>query len=252
MALLREALTEPGRVAECYHLFHNYSLSNALWVAGQLDARGEVLAPIASFHRWKELGRVVKKGSKALMMCMPMTVGAKAKADTTPDGTAKDDGEGERRVLFIARRNWFALHHTEPLDGAEPQDLEAPALADWNSERALSALGITREDFHSANGNCQGYALPRARRVAVSPLAAEPIKTLCHEIAHVLLHSEQGRIEDGAQLTRRVAEVEAESAAYLVCAVLCCGDLEASRGYIQHWMQDTASAEQVTEKHARR
>ena len=61
LALLHDALTEPGRVSACYRMFHSYSLSNALWVAGQLWARGEPLAPIASFHRWRELGRVVKK-----------------------------------------------------------------------------------------------------------------------------------------------------------------------------------------------
>jgi len=250
MALLREALTQPGRVAECYHLFHSYSLSNALWVAGQLWARGEALAPIASFNRWKELGRVVKKGSKALMMSMPVTV--KAKADAKPEDDAQDGGKGKAsHTLFIARRNWFALHQTEPLEGAEPHDLEAKAPATWNPAHALAALGITREDFQSSDGNCQGYALPESRRVAVSPLAVEPIKTLCHELAHCLLHSEQGRIEDGPELTRSLAEVEAESVAYLCCAVLSCGNLEASRGYIQHWLQDT-SAEQVTEKHARR
>ena len=246
MALLHEALTQPGRVAECYHLFHTYSLSNALWVAGQLWARGEALAPIASFHRWKELGRVVKKGSKALMMSMPVTIKTKADAKTQ-DAVTKEG----RRLIFMVRRNWFALHQTEPREGAEPHDLEAKAPATWNPAHALATLGITREDFQSGNGNCQGYALPESRRVAVSPLAVEPIKTLCHEIAHCLLHSEQGRIEDGPELTRSLAEVEAESVAYLCCAVLGCGNLEASRGYIQHWMQD-ASAEQVTEKHARR
>ena len=63
LALLHEALTQPGRVAECYHLFHRYSFGNALWIAEQLEARGEPLAPIASFNRWRELGRRVKKGS---------------------------------------------------------------------------------------------------------------------------------------------------------------------------------------------
>lgn len=248
LALLHEALTQPGRVAECYSMFHSYSLSNALWIAGQLWARSEPLAPIASFHRWKELGRVVKKGSKALAMSMPVTV--KAKADTqAQDAETTADG---RRVLFVVRRHWFALHQTEPMEGAEPQTIETPT-PDWNAERALEALEITRENFQHTNGNVQGYAEPDARRVAVSPLAVNPIKTLLHEIAHCLLHSEQGRIEDAAELTHSLAEVEAESVAYLCCAVLGLPGLDESRGYVQGWLACSGrDAEAFTGQHARR
>ena len=250
MALLHEALTQPGRVSECYRMFHSYSLSNALWIAGQLWARGEALSPIASFHRWKELGRVVKKGSKALAMSMPVTVKAKADAKSADANPGTED-EG-RRVIFVVRRNWFALHHTEPMEGAEPQTLETQT-PEWNAERALAALEITREPFEHYNGNVQGYALPNERRVAVSPLAVNPAKTLFHEIAHCLLHSEQARIEDAAELTQSLAEVEAESVAYLCCAVLDLPGLEESRGYVQGWLaRSGCNAEQFTDQHARR
>lgn len=251
LAMLHDALTEPGRISKAYSLFHSYSFGNALWIAEQLDARGEPLAPIASFNRWRELGRVVKKGSKALCMSMPVTV--KAKADTkqadADSGTEQDDS---RRVLFVVRRHWFALHHTVPMAGAEPQAIETVA-PDWNAGRALEALGITCEDFEHTNGNVQGYAKPEARRVAVSPLAVNPAKTLFHEIAHCLLHSEQARIEDGAELTRDLAEVEAESVAYLCCAVLELPGLEEARGYVQDWLAGSGcDAERFTDKHARR
>ncbi len=126
--------------------------------------------------------------------------------------------------------------------------LASPA---WSAERALVALDITREAFECSNGNVQGYAKPEAHRVAVSPLAVNLAKTLFHEIAHCLLHSAQARMQDTAELTRSLAEVEAESVAYLVGAALGFGDLEASRGYIQAWMGD-ATAEQITDRHARR
>ena len=248
LALLCEALTQPGRVAACYSMFHSYSLSNALWIAGQLWARGEPLAPIASFHRWRELGRIVQKGSKALCMCMPVTV--KAKADTQAQDA--ETTEGGRRVLFVVRRHWFALHQTEPMEGTEPKTIETPT-PDWSAERALEALAITRENFQHINGNVQGYAEPDARRVAVSPLAVNPIKTLLHEIAHCLLHSEQGRIEDAAERTHSLAEVEAESVAYLCCAVLGLPGLDESRGYVQGWLARSGrDAEAFTGQHARR
>ncbi|MCK9367407.1 MAG: ArdC-like ssDNA-binding domain-containing protein [Metallibacterium scheffleri] len=249
LAMLHDALTEPGRISKAYTLFHSYSFGNALWIAGQLWARGEPLAPIASFNRWRELGRVVKKGSKALCMSMPVTVKAKADRAKADDSADQDDG---RRVLFVVRRNWFALHHTEPMAGSEPQAIET-AAPDWNAGRALEALDITREDFEHTNGNVQGYARPNARRVAVSPLAVNPAKTLFHEIAHCLLHSEQARMEDAADLTRDLAEVEAESVAYLCCAVLGVPGLEEARGYVQDWLAGSGcDAETFTDKHARR
>ncbi|MDE2344446.1 MAG: ImmA/IrrE family metallo-endopeptidase [Betaproteobacteria bacterium] len=252
LAMLREALTEPGRISKAYTLFHAYSFGNALWIAEQLDARGEPLAPIASFNRWKELGRVVKKGSKALCMSMPVTVKAKVdtkQAEGADPGTEDDSG---RRVLFMVRRNWFALHHTEPLDGSEPQAIET-TTPDWNAQRALASLDITREDFQHTNGNVQGYVKPNTRCVAVSPLAVNPAKTLFHEIAHCLLHSDQARIEDGAELGRDRCEVEAESVAYLCCAVLGLPGLEESRGYVQDWLAGSGcDAESFTDKHARR
>jgi antirestriction protein ArdC len=248
LALLREALTEPGRISKAYSLFHRYSIGNALWIAEQLEARGEPLAPIASFKRWQELGRQVRKGSKAIAMYMPVTVKDKAEQDGQSD--KQDDAEHKRR-LFIVRRNWFALHQTEPKAGSEAQAIETQAPEGWEPARALQALGITREAFEHVNGNVQGYARPNARALAINPMAAEPIKTLCHEIAHCLLHAEQAQIDDGAELDRSAMEVEAESVAYLVCATLGTGDLASSRAYIQGWLSG-ASADDFTAKHARR
>ena len=89
--------------------------------------------------------------------------------------------------------------------------------------------------------------------MAVSPLAVNPAKTLMHEIAHCLLHSDQARIEDAAELTQSLAEVEAESVAYLCCAVLGLPGLEESRGYVQGWLARSGSdADTFTDKHARR
>ncbi len=245
LALLHEALTEPGRAAACYRLFHRYSLGNALWLAQQLAERGEPLAPVASFKRWQELGRNVRKGSKALMLCMPVTVKPKAQ-ERKPD-EAQDDAQGVRR-FFVVRRNWFALQQTE---GADVADLAAQAPADWNPERALQTLGIARVPFEHYDGNCQGYAQPSVQRLAINPLAAHPLKTLCHELAHCLLHTEAAMISDGLDLDRSAEEVEAESVAYLCSAALGLGALDTSRGYIQGWL-GSADPEAFTAAHARR
>jgi hypothetical protein len=45
----------------------------SIWAMMQCAIRGIEPGPLASFNRWKELGRHVKKGEKALTLCMPVT-----------------------------------------------------------------------------------------------------------------------------------------------------------------------------------
>jgi hypothetical protein len=47
------------------------------------------LSPIASFNRWKELGRHVKRGEKAITLCMPVTCKRVIKEEG-PDGNDTD------------------------------------------------------------------------------------------------------------------------------------------------------------------
>ena len=61
-ALLNEAVTKPGFIHEAYSRFHNYSLGNQLLALFQCLARGIQPGPLATFPRWKELGRHVKRG----------------------------------------------------------------------------------------------------------------------------------------------------------------------------------------------
>jgi len=71
--LLQEAVSKPGVLMRAYSLFWNYSLGNQILALIQANQRGIPLGPIASFNRWKELGRHVKKGEKAIELCMPVT-----------------------------------------------------------------------------------------------------------------------------------------------------------------------------------
>ena len=66
-------------------------------------------------------------------------------------------------------------------------DGRPPLIPEWNEQKALGALNIQRVEFEDLDGNTQGYA-KRGGKIAVSPIAALPHKTLFHEIAHSLLH----------------------------------------------------------------
>lgn len=246
-ALFDQALTQPGVMSKAYSVFHEYSLGNAFLAACQLFDRKLPLSPIATFNKWKELGRMVKKGEKAIQLVMPVQVKIKSKEEEGEAGITGQDQGAATKTIFILKNNWFALCQT---DGAEyAQDVAIPK---WDKARALASLGITEQDFNSMSGNAQGYAIPNEKKLAINPLAALPWKTTFHEMAHCLLHSAEAQMADGEMLQRCIKEAEAESVAYLCCATLELPGLEQSRAYIQHWLGSEEQSEEFKKKSAAR
>ena len=72
--LLQDAVNKPGSIMQAYSAFHHYSLGNQLLALFECNARGIEPGPINTFLAWKELGRYVKKGERAITLCMPVTV----------------------------------------------------------------------------------------------------------------------------------------------------------------------------------
>jgi len=220
--LLQQAVTEPGIISRAYSAFHGYSFGNQLLAWAQCVQRGIAPGPIATFVGWKDKGRHVRRGERAIVLCMPVTV--KRKCEHEEDATDRPDVF----TRFVFRPNWFVLAQT---DGEELAPVTIPA---WDRARALATLDVTEEPFGHLDGNVQGYA--RQRTIAVSPVAAMPHKTTFHEVAHVLLgHTSEGEQADGEMTPRNLRECEAESVALLCCAALDLPGVEFSRGYIQAW-----------------
>ncbi len=203
----------------------------------QCFERGIQPGPLATFPKWKELGRHVSKGEKALTLCMPLTC-KRNRTVTKEDGTEQE--EEFTFTHFTYKAHWFVLAQTE---GAEYQP---PALSQWSEQTALSALNIQRVEFEDLDGNTQGYA-KRGRKIAISPIAAQHHKTLFHELAHVFLgHTGDGDLSDSEVISRDIREAEA-------VALLCCESLglpgaEFSRGYIQSWCQGQAISERSAQR----
>jgi antirestriction protein ArdC len=96
--------------------------------------------------------------------------------------------------------------------------------------------------------NCHGYA-KRGRKIAVSPIAAIPVKTLFHEAGHVMLgHTDEGDLADNERTPRDVREMEAEAVSLLCCESLGLPGAEYSRGYIQSWGQGQAFTERSAQR----
>jgi hypothetical protein len=229
--LLDEAVTRPGLLLEAYTAFHSYSIGNQILAIVQCKERGLPTGPLSTFPGWKAKGRYVKKGEKALMLCMPLV------------GKTKDEtGEAAPYVHFAFKPRWFVLAQTEGEEYAPPD------IPEWDKARALLSLNITETPFELLTGSVQGYA--RKRSISVSPIASVPHKTTFHELAHVCLgHTTEADFNDGEATPRNLQEVEAECVALICCETLGLDGAEYARGYIQHWR---ATGEPIPEHSAQR
>jgi len=217
--LLESAVSDPGILSAAYQQFHTYSLGNQLLAWSQCLARDLPPGPMATYPRWRELGRQVRKGERAITLCQPVTVKRRPAEQTDPD-------DAEVYTRFIYRPHWFVLAQT---DGP---DLPAIPMPTWDRSTALEALGVTEVPFDATDGNVLGFA--RQRTIAINPVNPLAYKTLFHEVAHVLLgHTAEGDQADGERTPRNLRECEAE--ALLCCAALDLPGVDCCRGYIQHW-----------------
>ena len=172
-ALLIEAVKKPGMMMQAYSAFHNYSIGNQILAIVQCQLRGLEPGPINTFPGWQELGRTVKRGERALTLCMPIT--RKARDEEAQENEAEN---GQRTFTsFVYKPRWFVVSQTVG------DDFTPPALTVWQSDRALATLDIQEIPFTHTDGNCQGYA--KKRQIAINPVAQLPHKTLFHEMAHL-------------------------------------------------------------------
>jgi len=242
-ALLVEAVNKPGLILEAYNAFHRYSVGNQLLALVQCQLRGIQPGPINTFPKWQELGRHVKRGERALTLCMPIT---RKRRDENAD-TNDEPSREHTYTSFAHRARWFVISQTEG------EELAAMPIPQWDAEQAVANLNIERIDFDSTDGNCQGFA--RKRQIAINPVAQLPYKTLFHEAAHVTLgHTAEGDFADGETTPRSLREVEAEGVALLCCESLGLEGAAYCRGYIQNWLsQGTGSnADAIPEKSAQK
>ena len=223
--LLQSAVHEPGILSQAYQQFHSYSVGNQLLAWSQCADRELQPGPMATYPRWRELGRQVKKGERAITLCMPITVKRK-RAEVVPEPDT--DQPRDTMTWFVCKARWFVLSQTE----GEP--LPEPEIPEWDAARALEVLSVQEIPFDHVDGNCLGLA--RDRSIAINPVNPLPHKTRFHELAHVLLgHTAEGVQADGELTPRNLRECEAEAVALLCCAALELPGVDECRGYIQSW-----------------
>lgn len=221
--LLEQALTVEGSLGNTYNRFYEYSLGNQLLLMLQ-----RVNEPVNTFKRWHDMNRYVVKGAKAKAIMVPLIYKVKQE-----DGTEKPQLRG-----FKLKNCLFTVSDTRGEDLPEPQPRE------WSKERAIGKLALTEVPFTLLEANTQGYSF--GRNIAISPVAAYPMKTWLHEASHIV--SDHTTPEGMAQYRthRGVMELEAEGSAYLLgneLEVVDADSLSESRAYIRGWLSHREAPE---------
>lgn len=218
--------------------FHRYSANNVMLIMCQMPTATRV----AGFNAWKHLGRHVRKGEHGIRILAP----CRYKIAET------ETGEDIWRLAGFTTVSVFDISQTE---GAELLDIrpdlldgEAPAGL-WDSLAAqVDAAGFTLSrcsttEIGGANGRTEYGS--RAVKVRDDVSDAQAVKTLAHELAHILCGHET-ELFGGC---RGRLEVEAESVAYIVCHSAGLVSDGYSLPYVAGWSGgDVATVRQTAEK----
>jgi len=199
--------------------FHRYSFGNTLLILSQTEGRA---TRVAGFHAWRKLGRKVRKGERAIWIFAPMT--RRVQNDDADEKTLVLSGFKVVPVFDMAQTDG------EPLpEIATRLQGDDPSHSYGRLREVAHSLGYSVEEDYlpgEVNGDCN-FDKKRIR-VELGNDERQQVKTLAHELGHALLH-------EGFEGSRELAELEAESVAFIVCANLGIDSDDYTFGYVASW-----------------
>ena len=252
--------------------FHHYSFNNTVAILMQRPDATQV----AGYRTWQSLGRQVRKGEQGIQILAPVSRRATVEDDdnsrtnatgrraagrpadtagTAATGPGSDAGQEPeaasmpRRLVGVRIAFVFDLSQTDPIPGAPPLPTrpggpqlltgQAP-LGLWDGlARQVDEVGFSLLE-QDPGGGARGRTNHLTRQVEVNPELepAQRVKTLAHELGHVLMHTpEQVPVAELHQPNGRGrVEVEAESVAFLVAAAHGLDTSSYTFAYVGGWM----------------
>jgi len=174
--------------------FWEYSFRNQILIHNRMPEASRV----AGFRTWKNLGRFVKQGEKAIKIIAPFTT---------------KDPEGKEETYFFPV-NVFDISQTqgEDLPNIDIQ-LEGNSYQ-WMLDKLLEICKNKQIKVEFANlgvNDLYGYASGGKICISKKDSVNTQVNTLVHELAHELLHFPKEK------LSEKFREIQAEGVSYVVC-----------------------------------
>ena len=204
--------------------FYRYSPNNVMLILLQ----NPYATRVAGYRAWQALDHQVLAKESALRILAPMTY----KKDDAPEGEKASEIRGFKLVPV------FDISQTEGPDLPDVvSKLEgfAPDGVFVKLTEFAQGIGFRVERPESLDSGANGDTTHSEGRIRVvsSNSEAQQAKTLAHEIGHALLHDPA--VETTRDLARGLKELEAESAAYVICTALGMDTSDYSFGYVAGW-----------------
>lgn len=262
------------RALEFSARFRSRSFNNTMLIYIQHNEAfqlGRVPAPtptyVAGFKQWQTLGRQVMKGQSGYGILAPVTARFASRTPSNNDSWRRL-GRGERpqpgeatRTKMIGLRPAYVWDVSQT-DGEPLPEQPMPTLLSgrapaglWDGLAAqVEAHGFTLQQVSDAGsiGGANGLTDFTTRHVSVriDMDDAARVKTLAHELGHVMLHSPDasGATDDAAfdaVMHRGIAEVEAESVALMIGAAHGLDTSSYTVPYVSSWASSVPGADPV-------
>ena len=224
--------------------FHRYSFNNVLLIAVQKpDA-----TLVAGYRAWQAMGHQVRKGETSIKVLGPVT--RRMPVLDTATGQPARDSSGEvlyrRQMIGTKPVSVFDASQVEPPVQTPPEPQLLTGQAPDGLWDALAAM-VASEGYRLTRGYCNGANgftdyTSREVRVRDDVDDAQAVKTLAHELGHVLLPAPAGEpVLSGS--CRGLREVEAESVAYMVTQAHGLDSAQYTFSYVAGWAQQASTAE---------
>lgn len=237
--------------------FHHYSYRNSLLIAMQ----NPNATMVASYTRWKELGRFVNRGEKAIQIMAPSSYKKKEKVEVideetqmpirNPDGSVMEE-EVEVVIPAFRAASVFDVSQTngEPLPSLFSNiegDVEQFS-AFMKAVESISPVPIEYANLMEEDGYYHQLEKKIVLRDNMSQ--RQTAAAVIHEVSHAMLHAlDMDNLKESLKLRgkdQKTMEVEAESIAYVVCQHYGIETGENSFGYIAMW----SNGKELPELHA--
>ena len=232
--------------------FHDYSLNNTLLILEQNPRATQ----LAGYNKWQQdFNRQVKRGEKGLMIWMPVEIKVKENhyvLDENGNRILGDDGKFKREEVVVKKRTFkigytFDVSQTEQIEGKEVIELSPVKELEGNVKdyptltkalMEISPVPIKIEAFKASAKGCYN-SLTNEIKIQPDMSEAQTIKTMIHEIAHSIVHSDENlnqlKQKNNVEFSKNEKEVQAESIAYIVSSHLGIDTSDYSFPYVATW-----------------